>query len=326
MTSSRNDPPPLGESSTRPKRRAVKLALGPQTFIKKGLARFDPHDPYYFAISLSWRMFGVLFVGVEFFINIVFAALYSLQPGSIANQGVTGFLGAFFFSLETLATVGYGEMYPATTYAHVISSLEILIGVIFTAIVTGLLFVRFSKPKAKVHYATNAVVTVHNGVPTLMLRIGNARNSLLHDTFLTLHVLTRSVSAEGVRHAIVVELPLLRSRVPIFAILYTLMHVIDETSPLYGLDASNPELLEMRFFLSVVARDPAIGQKVSDVHTFEGDSIRFGMRYVDAIRMVGTRKVVADYGLLSEIEPATLSSEMHGENEMIEPQAEEMRS
>ena len=290
----------------------MRLSLGPQVFIKKGLSSFDLNDPYYLAISLGWRQFGLLFLGSELAINAAFAVLYSLQPGCIANQGNSGFLGALFFSLETLATVGYGEMYPATTYAHVVSALEILVGLLFTAIMTGLLFVRFSKPKAKVVYATRAVITPHNGVPTLMLRIGNARNSMLHDLKLTLHVLAPSVSVEGSRHVAIVELLLARPRVPIFAILYTIMHPIDAQSCLKDLEATSPDLAGLRFFLTVTARDPAIGQEVSDVHTFDGSSLFFGMRYVDAIETTGDRQVSADYALLSEIEPADQPSSRTG--------------
>ena len=302
MTSSRGEDPFAGQVQ-RGRRRPVRLALGPQVFIKKGLSTFDPHDPYYFAISLGWRQFGLLFVAAELVINALFAGLYSLQPGSIANQSPHGFAGAFFFSLETLATVGYGAMYPATTYGHVVSAIEILVGLLFTAIMTGLLFVRFSKPRAKVQYATKAVITPHNGIPTLMLRIGNARTTLLHDVEVSLHALARTVSTEGSRHVAVVDLPLLRPRIPVFVILYTIMHPIDEASPLHSLLPDAPEVADLRFFLTLTARDPAMGQEVSDVHTFDGASLAFGMRYVDAVRTAGDHHVIADYALLSEIEP-----------------------
>ncbi len=302
MTSSSNGAP-FGGTAKRGKARPIRVEFGPNVFVKKGLRAFDPHDPYYFAVSLGWRKFGLLFVVAELAINAVFAGLYCLQPGSIANQGRSGFLGAFFFSLETLATVGYGEMYPATTYAHVVSAIEILVGLLFTAIMTGLLFVRFSKPKAKVQYATRAVIAPHNGVPTLMLRIGNARNTLLHDVNVSLHALARTTSTEGFQHVAVVDLPLLRPRIPVFAILYTIMHAVDEASPLHGLVATAPEIEDLRFFLTLTARDPSVGQEVSDVHTFGGSSLAFGMRYVDAVKRVDDSHVVADYALLSEIEP-----------------------
>ncbi len=298
-----NDDQGPARHGRRFKRGPVRLSLGTQIFIKKGLRTFDPHDPYYFAVSMSWKQFGLLFLACEFAINTFFALLYSLQPGSVSSQGTWPLLSNFFFSLETLATVGYGEMYPTTTYGHLVSSFEILVGVIFTAIITGLLFVRFSKPKAKVRYATHPVITRYNGKPTLMLRIGNARNSLLHDTRFHLHALSRNVSEEGLRHASVVELPLLRQRVPVFPVLLTVMHIIDEASPLFGLAAESPDVAELRFFLSLAARDPVIGQEVTDMHTFEGSDILFGVRYVDAIRATG-RKIVADYSLLSDVVPA----------------------
>ena len=293
---------PTARRHGRFRRGQIRLSLGTQVFIKKGLRPFDLHDPYYFAVSLSWRKFVLLFLACELAINAFFAALYSLQPGSVSNQHSFALVSNFFFSLETLATVGYGEMYPATTYGHLVSSCEIMVGVIFTAIVTGLLFVRFSRPRAKVRYADNSLVTRHNGRPTLMLRIGNARNTLLYDTRFTLHALVRNVSEEGFRHVSVVELPLLRPHLPVFPVLHMVMHVIDEASPLHGIEAGSPDIAEQRFFLSLTARDPVIGSQVTDMHIFEGGEILFGMRYADAINATGS-KIIADYALLSAVVP-----------------------
>ena len=149
------------------------------------------------------------------------------------------------------------------------------------------------------------MVALNNGKPTLMLRIGNARSNVLHNVTLSMHTLVRTTSEEGQRQANIVELPLLRSRIPIFAILYTMMHVIDETSPLHGLDESSDEVQSLRLFVTLSAKDPSIGQEVSDLHTMAGSDVRFGMRYVDAVRTVSSNKVVADYSLLSTIEPET---------------------
>ncbi len=297
----RSSDPGTRQRSPRP----VRYSIGQQEFEKKGLSAFDPRDPYHLAVSLSWKKFALVFIAAEATINAFFASLYTLQPGSIANQPVPGFVSAFFFSLETLATVGYGEMYPGTRYGHIVSSVEILTGTVFTAIMTGLLFIRFSKPRARVLYAEHPVVTLNNGKPTLMLRIGNARLNVLHNVTISLHTLVRTTSAEGQRQAIIVELPLLRSKVPIFAILYTMMHVIDETSPLFGLNKDSEEFQSMRLFVTISAKDPSVGQEVSDLHTMAGTDIRFGMRYVDAVTAVGSNKVVADYALLSAIEPET---------------------
>ena len=289
-------------SDTPPPREALRPPLGAtQAFVRKGLARFDFHDPYYFAISLNWPQFGLLFLSAELSLNIVFAGLYLAEPGAIANEPFPGFLSAFFFSLETLATVGYGEMYPGTTYGHAISALEILVGTAFTAIMTGLLFVRFSKPTAKILYADNPVVAMHDGKKTLMLRIANGRRSVLNSTEIGLHMLVRTVSSEGIAHAYIRELPLLRGTIPVLAITFTMMHVIDEASPFHGWDADHAEVADLRLFVSVRGHDPAIGQVVADSRSFSGADIRFGMRYVDAVSRDEAGRVIADYSRLGTI-------------------------
>ncbi len=144
---------------------------------KLGAQRFDLRDPYYLAVSLSWPLFILLMVGIWLVINLGFATLYSLSPGDVANTASGSFGDLFFFSLETLATVGYGVMAPATLYAHVVSSAEIITGTGYTALMTGLLFVRFSRPKAKILHADDAVISQRNGTPTLMSRMANGRMS-----------------------------------------------------------------------------------------------------------------------------------------------------
>ena len=285
----------------RERRPGLSIQVGPTTMFKSGLARFDPRDPYAFAVSLSWRDFAVLFLVAELAINTTFALLYTAVPGSIANNNPPGFVGAFFFSLETLATVGYGQMYPGSVYGHIISALEILSGVIFTAIITGLLFVRFSRPKAKIVYAANPVVTMHNGRPTFMLRIGNARSSLLSNASVNLHTLSLQVSSEGFKSRTAIEMPLIRPTLPIFAIMWTVMHVIDEHSPLHGFTPDTIVSADLRVFITVSAWDQYLGQNVSDIHAIEGGDIKFGMHYVDAIRANEDGRVFADYAAISEV-------------------------
>ena len=306
MTKSTDGAPNRSFSRMRLGRRPMRFTLGPQQFVSKGLPRFDLQDPYYFAVSLNWKKFALLFLASELSINTFFASLYMLQPTSIANQPQVGFASAFFFSLETLATVGYGEMYPGTTYGHVISSIEILIGTVFTAIMTGLLFIRFSKPKAKMIYAKHPVITLQNGMRTLMLRMGSTRASVLHNASISPHMLTRIVTDEGQQQVNIIEMPLIRAHMPVFAVLFTLRHVIDETSPLYGIDVDSEDFETLRLFVTITARDPAMGQEVTDLHTFVATDIRFGMRYVDAVHAVSKSKTVADYSLLSTIEPDTI--------------------
>ena len=127
----------------------MPIRIGAFEVTKTGVSRFDLRDPYHLAVTLRWPEFFVALLLVDLVINLVFALLYWAEPGSIANTGPS-FINAFFFSIETLATVGYGVMAPATLYGHIVSSVEILCGLIFTALVTGLIFVRFSKAAAEV--------------------------------------------------------------------------------------------------------------------------------------------------------------------------------
>ena len=112
-------------------------------------------------------------------INIGFALLFVAQPDSIAHMPPGSFADAFFFSVETSATVGYGDMHPVTVYGHAVCTAEIFVGIAFTALATGLLFVRFSRPKARIRFAESAVVALHAGQPTLMIRLANGRRGLL---------------------------------------------------------------------------------------------------------------------------------------------------
>ena len=121
------------------------MVLGGYTITRKGVAGFDLRDSYHLVIALSWPRFIVLVVAVHPAINVGFALLYLAQPAAIANAHRGSLADAFFFSVETSATVGYGEMYPATLYGHIVCTTEIFVGVAFTALATGLLFVRFSR-------------------------------------------------------------------------------------------------------------------------------------------------------------------------------------
>ena len=239
----------------------------------------------------------------EITINVVFALLYLAQPGSIVNARPGSFADVFFFSLETLATVGYGVMSPATTYGHIVSAFEIFSGMALTAVLTGLLFVRFSRPKSKIMYSTHAVVAMHDGRPTLMLRIGNGRLTLLTHMTAKLGVLLAFSTSEGQTFRRVHELLLHRAEMQIFVLTWTLMHTIDESSPLYGYDAGRLADEEVRLFLSVDARDQSLGAQIQDLKTYGHADVLFGQRFADAITRDSSGHTTADLTRLDTLEP-----------------------
>jgi inward rectifier potassium channel len=282
-------------------RKAMKI--GPLDVTKVGVSRIDWTDPYHMALTASWPAFALTVLVLYATINVLFAILYAAVPGSIGNARPGSVTDAFFFSVETLATVGYGQMYPATIYGHTVSAAEIMSGMAFTAIVTGLIFVRFSRPRAKVLYADHAVITPYNGLPTLMIRIGNGRMSLLTNLNVRVSALIGENSREGHQMRRVNDLMLARSNVPMFALTMTMMHCIDDASPLYGHTARSLTDGHVRLFVSVSAQDAAINATVNDIKTYMAQHVRFGMKYADAVTVDPDGRTMADLTRISMLEP-----------------------
>lgn len=281
----------------------VRMPLDRVGVIKRGVRRYDPRDPYHLAVALTWPRFLLALLALDLVINVFFAILYVLSPGSVANSRPGSLADAFFFSLETLATVGYGVMAPASLYGHIVASAETICGVAFTAIMTGLMFVRFSRPKAKIVYADQAVIATHNGRPTLMVRIANGRFNVLTDALAQLIVLQAETTAEGVFFRRVYELRLSRATLPIFPLTWTLMHELDEQSPLYGLGPAELAAADLQLFLSVEAHDPVLAATVHDMKVYRTSDILFGMRYADAVFRDETHRAIADLSRISRTEP-----------------------
>ncbi len=278
--------------------------------VKIGAQRFDPRDPYHFAVSLSWPVFTLAFLGLWLAINLIFGALYVLDPSGIANARPGSFGDAFFFSIETLATVGYGVMAPMSTYAHIVSAIEIVTGTATTAIFTGLLFVRFSRPQARILFADNAVITLHNGHPTLMIRLVNARLTPMTAANVRLFALVGETTAEGQFFRRIHDMALEQSHLPLFIMPWTVMHRIEAGSPLFGLDSTTLALTDVRLFLTLEARDRVLAANVHDMKDYDPGHIRLGMRYSDAVRIDEAGHAIADLSRISLIEPdgsATLS-------------------
>ena len=279
----------------------VEVAVSGSTSVfKMGTSRYDLRDPYHLAVALRWPGFVVLFIAVFLGINLLFATLYMLEPGAIAHA--TGIRDAFFFSVETLATVGYGAMVPGSIYGHVIASTETVAGLAFTAVTTGIIFVRFSRPRPNLVFAHTAVVASHNQQPTLMVRIAYAGGGMLVGVRAELDVLLAVESSEGRRFLTPNELTLVRSRNPVLLLTWTVMHVIDASSPLYGLDASKMKDARARILLTIHGRDRETGVQVYDVKLYEPPDIRFGCAYRDVVSIDDQGRPHADLARVSELE------------------------
>ena len=283
--------------------KSALINMGSYSLAKHGVSKYDWADPYGMAVRLGWWRFLAVILSIYVIFTGFFALAYMAAPGAVGNSRPGAFTDHFFFSLETLATVGYGEMYPATFYGHCVAAAEILTGVFFSAILTGLVFVRFSKPRAKFVFADHPVVTTHNGRPTLMLRVGNGRAAVLADARVKMSVLLSEETSEGTTFRRIHELALVRNTIPVFALTWTIMHEINELSPLHGLDAAAFVAEDVRMFVSLEARDPDLTVVVHDLHDYDPSEIVFGMRYADVITIDENKRPTADMTRMSELEP-----------------------
>ena len=289
-----------------PRRRHEKHAMvtvGNYALTKKGVSRYDWADPYRIAVDLSWPQFMAGLVGVYVGVIALFAVAFMLSPGAVANARAWSFGDHFFFSLETLATVGYGFMYPATLYGHCVAATEILTGLAFTAILTGLIFVRFSKPRSKFLFADNPVVTTHNGAPTLMLRVGNGRATVLADARVKISVLISETSKEGTSFRRTHELALARNSIPVFPLTWTVMHEIDAQSPLRGMTEDIFRKADTRLFVSFEARDPTLALVVHDLRSYGPGDVLFATHYDDVISVDENGYSCADMTRISAVLP-----------------------
>src|SRR6476660_6533924 len=284
----------------------VSLRSGQVEFVKVGTDAWRWRDVYRWLLGLRWPQFAAFVASLYVALNVLFAALYSLQPNSIAGStGGHWFLDYFFFSVQTLATVGYGHMYPQTLYGHIVSTVEIMTGIFLLAAMTGLIFVRFARPIARVLFSRSIVIGPLNGKPTLMVRVGNENHhSMVEAKFRIMYSRDQNL-VEGGDFRYFYDLKLHFDRITVFPAALTLRHEIDEKSPLFGATAQSLEAERALFFVSVVGIDPVIAAEVQTQKDYTWRDIRFGHRFVEIYGEYGDGKLTVDYGRLHDTEPVS---------------------
>jgi inward rectifier potassium channel len=288
-------------------RNRVSIRSGQVEFVKVNTDAWKWRDVYRWLLGLSWPQFA-LFVGAVYIgLNLLFAALYSFDPDSVAGRTSTNwFLDCFFFSVQTLATVGYGHMYPQTLYGHVVSTIEIMTGIFLIAVMTGLIFVRFSRPIARVVFSRSIVIAPLNGKPTLMVRIGNENHHSMVEAEFRIMFSRDQQLLEGGDFGYFYDLKLHFDRITVFPAALTLRHEIDEQSPLSGATPESLEAARALFFVSVVGIDPVIAAAVQTQKDYTWRDLRFGERFVEIYSQHGDGKLTVDYGRIHDTEPAAL--------------------
>jgi|HubBroStandDraft_1064217.scaffolds.fasta_scaffold14037_8 inward rectifier potassium channel len=246
-----------------------------------------------------WAFFGA---GALWYVavNAAFAVAYMLT-GGVTGMPRGDFFQAFFFSVETLSTVGYGEMAPAGFAAHSVVVVESFVGLFNLAIATGLLFARFSRPTARVIFSERAVVAEHDGRPTLMLRAANRRRNRIVEAEVSLTLVRDRTTLEGDVLRSFETLPTIRARSPLFSLTWQIMHRIDEESPLYG--ENNESLVARRGEILVVLRglDETFSQTVHARTSYPPDKIAWNTQFVPIFSRDGRGRFTIDYTHFDDI-------------------------
>ena len=257
-------------------------------------------DLYHAALRLSWlRTLGVI-VAVFMFSNAIFALGY-MATGGIANARSGSFADAFFFSVQTMGTIGYGAMYPQSLAAHLLVVAEAASSLVITALATGLIFSKFSLPTGKVAFAQHATISPLDGVPTLQVRVGNERRNSIAEATVRVDIVRTVTTAEGVRFYRMAELTLLRSRTPALTRSWTLLHPLDERSPLYGATPESIAGEELEVVVSVVGTDDVSYQPVHGRYRYEHTHILWGARHADVLSETPDGNIVLDVRKFHEI-------------------------
>ncbi|WP_310489616.1 ion channel [Chamaesiphon sp. VAR_69_metabat_338] len=287
-----------------PLKNSIHIKVQDGLFSVQGLDKWYSNwqEPYHLMLTLPWVGFIAIVSLLYIALNIGFAGLYLLGGDCIVN-GNGSFQDAFFFSVQTLAGIGYGVLSPKTTYANYIVVIEAITGLFAIALLTGLSFARFSRPTAKVMFSKFAIVMPQNNLPTLMLRTANQRRNQILEAQVRLSLSRDEVTTDGHHLRRFYELQVLRSHNPAFSLPWTLMHPINEQSPLYGFSAESLAESQSQIIVSLSGIDETVYQNVHARHTYGVNSIILNHQLVDIIHIVDERNRYVDLASFHHVMP-----------------------
>jgi len=239
-------------------------------------------DFYARLLRTPWHRVILLFATFYGIANGLFAGLYLLAGDAIQNARSGSFLDAFSFSVQTMATIGYGAMSPRGVAGNALVLVESFIGLLALALTTGIVFAKFARPRAGILFSHRAIIAEYNGVPSLMLRIANSRGSDIADAAVRVTALLSEVTAEGQAMRRFHDVRLLRDRSPLLLMSWLIIHPIDEKSPLHG--KSGADWQDIQIYASVTGIDGVYGQTVYAYHLYVADNVVHGGQFADVIR------------------------------------------
>jgi inward rectifier potassium channel len=287
-----------------PSRNSIHIKVQDGLFAVQGLDKWYSNwqEPYHLMLTLPWLGFIAIVAMLYLTLNISFAALYLLGGDCIANDNGS-FQDAFFFSVQTFAGIGYGVLSPKTVYANYIVVIEAITGLLAIALLTGISFARFARPTAKVLFSKFAVVMPQDNLPTLMLRTANQRRNQILEAQVTLSLSRDEVTADGQHLRRFYELQVIPSHNPAFSLPWTLMHPINEQSPLYGFSADSLAESQSQIIVSLSGIDEPVSQNVHARHTYGANNIILNHQLVDMIHVIDDRNRYVDLASFHHVVP-----------------------
>jgi inward rectifier potassium channel len=282
--------------------RYVNPNTRPRRAVVKGQDSSRWTDVYHVVLTAPWWLFFLGLLALFGSLNLIFALLYVLDPHGVSNARPGSFWDAYLFSVQTIASVN-SEMLAQSTYVNVVVSFEAFFGILYMATVTGVMFARFSRPYARVLFSRVAVIAPFDGVPTLMFRAANQRGNQIFDASVSVSLARQATTLEGVTMRRFEELKVQRSRSPLFALSWTIMHVIDENSPLYG--ATIDQLYDMQFEILILlsGTDDTLADVIYARHSYTPDEILMDHRFVDVLSIAPNGRRVVDLNRFHDTEP-----------------------
>jgi inward rectifier potassium channel len=263
--------------ASRPRTQRVGTVFG--EIERRGGTRALGSDTYHFLRTASWTQITLLFLAIFLVTNFAFAAMYYFGGETIEHS--RGLLDDFWFSVQTMATIGYGYLTPHGTYANAVVTVECFFGIGLTALITGVFFARFSTPSARVTFSRVAIIGDHDGKKSLIFRMANERTTAIVEATVRVYLLRDERLATGEMMRRVYDLVLRRSTSPVFALSFLVVHVIDEASPLYGCTEAGLAASAASVIVTFTGTDDRLAATVHSRYVYTNDKLVFDRRFVD---------------------------------------------
>ena len=276
---------------------------------KANISFFERFNFYHALISMPWwQFFGLIFIGY-LMVNVLFASIYSL----IGVEYITGirgttdsekFIEAFFFSAQTITTLGYGQVAPIGLLTNIVAATESMLGLLAFALTTGMLYGRFSKPTGRIKYSNNAVIAPYQDINAFMFRVVNPQSNQLLEVEVTI-TLSMKREKSDLRNFHLLELE--RSKVVFFPYMWTIVHPINEASPLYQMTEADMLAKDPEFIVMMKAFDESFSQTVYSRSSYKAHEIKWGEKFVYTVNL-NEDGVNVDVGRIDETEKVALNA------------------